>query len=256
MGRRAVPLSDPRRWVFNRLAPDYLTRPAYPDDLVEALVALAGGGGARVADLGAGTGHLALPLAARGLAVTALEPAHAMLSALEARLGPDLIVTAVHGRAEATGLPAACFDLVLLADAVQWVDAELAGHEAARLLAKAGTLAVVEAAFARTPFMDGLASLLRRANPKAGPRPPGAARQILAMAAPGAQQRHRTFRQDVPLDEAGLCAFLRSLSYAGPALAPAALEDLVSTAVQLGRAFGGARLGRDLTLRWVSRQPR
>ena len=256
MGRRSAPLSDPRRWVFNRLARDYLARPAYPVELVEALAALAGGSGARVADLGAGTGHLALPLAARGLSVTALEPAREMLSALQERLTRGLDVTAVHGCAEATGLPAASFDLLLFADAVHWVDAELAGREAARLLAPAGTLAVVEATFARTPFMDGLVSLLRRANPKAGPRPPGVARQILAIAAPRARQECQLFHQDVPLDETGLCAFLRSLSYAGPALAPAALDDLASEALRLAHASGGARLQRDLTLRWAARRPR
>ena len=102
MGRRSVSLSDEDRWVFNRLAQDYLTRPPYPDTLVDRLVTLAGGPGARVADLGAGTGHLALPLAARGLHVTAVEPARAMLSALEARRDPEISIVAVHASAEAT----------------------------------------------------------------------------------------------------------------------------------------------------------
>ncbi|HEX8910372.1 MAG TPA: methyltransferase type 11, partial [Anaeromyxobacteraceae bacterium] len=65
MGRRSVSLHDQDRWVFNRLADDYLARPPYPDALVERLAALAGGAGARAVDLGAGVGHLALPLAAR-----------------------------------------------------------------------------------------------------------------------------------------------------------------------------------------------
>ncbi len=255
MGRRSVPLCDQNRWVFNRLAGDYLARPAYPDALVDALSALAGGPGARVADVGAGTGHLALPLAARGLCVTALEPARAMLESLQARLGGGLEVVTVHGSAEATGLPAASFDLVLFADAVQWVDAELAGREAARLLAPAGTLAVLEATFARTPFMDALAALLSRVNPKARPRPAGAARQLLAMAAPRAKPSSQTFLQDARLDESGLGSFLRSLSYAGPALAPSALDALVSEAVLLARASGGPRLQRDLTLRWATRRP-
>ncbi len=253
MGRRSVSLSDEDRWIFNRLAQDYLARPPYPGALVDRLAAIAGGPGARVADLGAGTGHLALPLAARGLAVTAVDPARAMLSALEARRDPRAAIATVHASAEATGLPAASFDLLLLADAVQWVDAELAGREAARLLAASGALAVIEATFARTPFMDGLASLLARENPRARPRPPGAARQLLALAAPGARPAAETFVQDALLDDAALAAVLRSLSYAGPALAPAALAALVAAARRLAGDLGGARFRRDLTLRWVTR---
>ncbi|HVU51011.1 MAG TPA: methyltransferase type 11, partial [Polyangia bacterium] len=72
LGRRKVRLEDASRWVFNRMAEVYDARPPYPTALVDALSALAPAG-APVADLGAGTGHLALPLAARGLDVTAIE---------------------------------------------------------------------------------------------------------------------------------------------------------------------------------------
>ena len=78
MGRRGVGVEDGDRWVFNRLADDYRARPGYPAALVDRLHALAGGAGT-VVDLGAGTGLLALPLAGRGLAVRAVEPASAML---------------------------------------------------------------------------------------------------------------------------------------------------------------------------------
>jgi predicted RNA methylase len=103
MGRRTVPLSDPARWVFNRLAHPYSKRPGYPEALVERLAALAGGRGRRVADLGAGTGHLALPLAARGLLVAAVEPAREMLGALVRHLPPGAPVRPISATAEATG---------------------------------------------------------------------------------------------------------------------------------------------------------
>jgi SAM-dependent methyltransferase len=256
VGRRSVTLSDADRWVFNRLAPHYRARPPYPSSLADRLAELAGRPGGRVADLGAGTGDLAVPLAARGLAVTAVEPARAMLDVLAARAAGATPPRPVHAAAEATGLPCAAYDLVLLADAVQWVDPERAGREAARLLAPGGAAAVVEASFAATPFMAGLTALLARANPKARPRPAGAARQLLALAAPAASVAEERFLQDAPLDDAALSPLVRSLSFAGPALAPAALEALVEEVRALARACGGARFRRDLALRWVRRSRR
>src|SRR5881394_2383331 len=82
LGRRKVSLDQPSRWVFNRMAEFHAARPPYPAALVDALADLAGPVGSRVADLGAGVGHLALPLAARGFDVAAVEPAEAMLDAL------------------------------------------------------------------------------------------------------------------------------------------------------------------------------
>ena len=136
MGRRGVGVDDDDRWVFNRLAEDYRARPGYPAALVDRLAALAGEGGS-VVDLGAGTGLLALPLAARGIAVHAVEPASAMLDVLRegARALP---IDPVHATAEETGLPAGGASLVLVSDALHWIEPEAAGHEAARLLTAGG----------------------------------------------------------------------------------------------------------------------
>ncbi|MEZ5178558.1 MAG: methyltransferase domain-containing protein [Acidimicrobiales bacterium] len=70
---------------------------AFRDDTpacVEAIAALAGGGA--VLELGVGTGRLAIPLAARGLAVTGVDTSPAMLERLAAKPGGDA-VTAVLG---------------------------------------------------------------------------------------------------------------------------------------------------------------
>jgi 2-oxoisovalerate dehydrogenase E2 component (dihydrolipoyl transacylase) len=80
LGRRKVRLDEASRWVFNRMADVYDARPPYPAALIDALCDLAGPPGARIADLGAGTGHLALPLAARGYDVTAVEETRQMMN--------------------------------------------------------------------------------------------------------------------------------------------------------------------------------
>ncbi len=272
MGRRTVRLEEEGRWVFNRLAAHYRARPPYPPALVDRLAALAreavsrtaarpAGALPAVAELGAGAGHLALPLASRGLRVAAVEPARAMLGMLaEARsetsapaadgLGQVGEVAPVHATAEATGLPGAAFDLVVLADVAQWVNPERTGIEAARLLAPGGALALVEATFAETPFMTGLAALLAGANPRSRGSPPGAARQLLALGTGGAPVREERFRQEAALGERELGAVVRSFSYAGPALAPEALEALIACAWALARPLGAAPFERELTLRW------
>ena len=71
LGRRKVGIDEPARWIFNRMADVYDARPPYPAALIDALAELAGPAGATVADLGAGTGHLTLPLAAQGYDIAA-----------------------------------------------------------------------------------------------------------------------------------------------------------------------------------------
>jgi len=251
VARRDAPLSDPSRWVFNRLAGAYGSRPPYPAALVERLAALAGGPGARALDAGAGTGHLALPLAARGLAVTAVEPARAMLEVLEARARAEgLALTARHAAAEETGLPGRSFGLAVLADAAQWVDPPRAGAELARVLAPGGRLAFVVPAFADTPFMRALRARIEAANPKARPHPPPV--DAIAAAAGVRLEGRETFRDDVRLAPDALDAVLRSLSYVGPALGPAALDALLADARALAAAHGGAAWARELTLAWTA----
>jgi SAM-dependent methyltransferase len=241
-------VDEPGRWVFNRLAADYRARPGYPDALVERLLGLAGGPGAAVADLGAGSGLLALPLARRGARVSAVEPAAAMLDELR-RQAAGLPVEAVHAPAEATGLPAGTFALAVLADALQWVDPDRAGREAARLLRAGGVLAVVEPRLAATPFQDALAALLAAENPRARPRSGARLPQLLAVAGARAEGRE-VFAHEVPLDGGRLESVLRSLSLVGPALGPGALARLVAGARRLAEIHGGASWVREIALIW------
>lgn len=251
LARRNVSIHDRERWVFNRLAEPYRQRPGFPPALVARLAALAGGAGRRAADLGAGTGLLAVPLAQAGLAVHAVEPAGAMLELL-AREAAGLPVHPVHGTAEETGLDAGAFDLVLLADALQWVDPERGAREAARLLAPAGVLAVIDPRFAPTPFMTSLMARIEQANVKARPRPLPV--ELFFSLALGAHPTSERFDDALALDPPRLEAVLRSLSFVGPALGPAALDGLLSEAQVLARLHGGALWAREITLWWGSRR--
>ncbi|NND73850.1 MAG: methyltransferase domain-containing protein [Ilumatobacter sp.] len=82
------------------------------DATVARVVDLAGEGG-RVIELGVGTGRLALPMAAAGLAVSGIDASEAMLDRLRAR-DPDCRVTTIRGDM-ARDLPAGPFDVALVA---------------------------------------------------------------------------------------------------------------------------------------------
>jgi ubiquinone/menaquinone biosynthesis C-methylase UbiE len=217
MGRRKVDIGDASAWVFNRMADVYDARPAYPGALVDALVRLAGPGG-RVLDVGAGIGHLALPLAERGLIVTVVEPAEAMLSRLRERAGQrGLTIAALHAAAEALPLARGAFELAIVADAVHFLDAELTGLELGRVLAPGGALALITCELADTPFMRSVVSLMEASAPR---RPRHVQRLIaqLAGCAGVTLQEPQCFRDDAPVDAATLERIVRSISFIGPAM--------------------------------------
>lgn len=257
MSRRGIRPDESSRWVFNRLAADHARRPPYPAALVDRVAALAGGPGARVLDAGAGTGHLALPLAALGLRVTALEPALAMLDALgSAATAAGLPVERAHAAAEESGLPSGAFRLAVLADAAQWVDPQRAGLELRRVLALGGRIAFLVPALEDTPFLRALGERIARANPKARPGPPPV--EAIAGSAGLPLEGEEIFLDATPLDPDVLEAVIRSLSYAGPALGPSGLAALLSDARALASAQGGAVWARRLRLSWtvpVARAP-
>lgn len=94
--------------------------------------------GARVLDLGAGTGKLTGTLLALGTDVVAVEPDPAMLTELRRTLPA---ARALPGNAEAIPLPDGSVDAVLAGNALHWFDMAVAGPEIARVLAPGGILA-------------------------------------------------------------------------------------------------------------------
>jgi SAM-dependent methyltransferase len=186
-----------------------------------------------------------------------------MLSALEeGARGAGVAISAVHAAAEETGLPDSSLDLVTLADALQWVDPELAGAEIARILRPDGFLAVLEPAFADTPFMSAVEEAISRRNPR-GRRPvrDGALEQLFRLAMGASPEDDSRIRHDVTLDNAALSGMVRSLSFAGPSLGEARLQDLEEEIRSAAGRYGGAVWSREIRLaiarrkRWTAHRP-
>jgi SAM-dependent methyltransferase len=111
-------------------------RPPYPPEVIEALVTGIGvEPGARVLDLGAGTGLLTRPLIAAGYDVVAVEPLDGMRSSLGAVAGAENVLA---GTAEAIPLPAQSVDAIVCGDAYHWFDPDRAPAELHRVLRPGG----------------------------------------------------------------------------------------------------------------------
>ncbi len=117
-----------------------------PSATVVGLLALRPG--MQVADVGAGTGYFALPMAravAPGGRVFAVDVQRAMLDRLAARVEPEAAIVLVEGEATRTTLADRGVDLALYANVWHELDdREAALAEAARILRPAGRVAILD----------------------------------------------------------------------------------------------------------------
>jgi SAM-dependent methyltransferase len=132
--------------VFNEVAVEYdRNRPAYPDALVDQACEVAGiSAGAKVLEVGCGTGQLTRGLLARGLRVTALEPGDQLIRIAEENLKDAGDVEFLHARLEDIQLPRDSYEAVFSASAIHWVDPDLGWWKIADALAPDGTLALIQ----------------------------------------------------------------------------------------------------------------
>jgi SAM-dependent methyltransferase len=132
--------------VFDNVASEYeRSRPAYPDELVDRACLLAGiEAGDQVLEVGCGTGQLTRSLTARGLHVTAVERGKHLISLAEQKLGGAPGLEFVNARFEDAQLPGGRFRAVFSAAAFQWLDPDVSWQKAARVLAPAATLTLIQ----------------------------------------------------------------------------------------------------------------
>ncbi|MEQ1785890.1 MAG: class I SAM-dependent methyltransferase [Acidimicrobiales bacterium] len=137
-----MPIDDVAARGFQAGAAAYeAARPGYPDAAVATLAAELGiTTGTTVCDLASGTGKLTRRLVDLGASVTSIEPVEAMRAQARAAL-PE--VELLDGTAESIPLPDASVDVVTVAQAFHWFDADAALTEIARVLVPGGGLALL-----------------------------------------------------------------------------------------------------------------
>jgi SAM-dependent methyltransferase len=137
--------SRERRLVFGEVAELYDEyRPAYPEVAFESLMEFAGlKAGDRALEVGCGTGRATVPLANRGLLVTALEPSPEMAQVARRNTAGLSGVLVEETSFESWRLPSQPFALVTSAQAWHWVEPEVRYQKAHRALGPGGCLALI-----------------------------------------------------------------------------------------------------------------
>lgn len=113
-------------------------RPAYPEALVDEVLAYAGRPIRTALEIGAGTGKATRVFAGRGIAVTATDPDQAMLAELREHVPPTVVTV----RASFEDLPlTSAYDLVFAAASLHWTEPGSRWRRVAAMLEQNGTFA-------------------------------------------------------------------------------------------------------------------
>ncbi|MBV9349490.1 MAG: methyltransferase domain-containing protein [Patescibacteria group bacterium] len=133
------------RTGFDSVAALYdASRPTYPAELFDVLIETAGlKKGAKLFEIGPGTGQATISLASRGYDITAIELGPALARLAKNNLERYAGVRILEGAFEDARLPAHSFDLVYGAAALHWVRPEYRFRKPHALLKEGGHLAVI-----------------------------------------------------------------------------------------------------------------
>jgi SAM-dependent methyltransferase len=160
-----------RGLLFDRAPGEYHdARPGYPPDVFRLLRDRCGlRPGARVLEVGAGSGQATMPMLEIGAHVTAVEPGAALADRLRERAG-GMDLQIIVSKLEDAVVPETGFDLVVSATAFHWVDPRVGLTKCGAALRDGGWLALWWTVFADhdrpDPFHDALQPILEAKAPQ------------------------------------------------------------------------------------------
>jgi len=132
------------RETFNEDAARYdRARPRYPVQMFDDLAVAGVAPGARVLEIGCGTGQATVPLAERGYRIVAVELGAGMAAVARRNLAAFDAVEVVTAAFEEWPLPDEPFDVVFSATAFHWIDPAVRVSKSADALRLGGLLATV-----------------------------------------------------------------------------------------------------------------
>jgi SAM-dependent methyltransferase len=130
------------KWDYTKLAETYTQRPPYAPRAIDRIVSICGRDNPRVADIGAGNGHLTVDLLSRGCEIDAVEPNEAMREIGMQRASGNAVRWHI-GIGEDTGMASDTYDLVTFGSSFATTDRPLALRETARILRRPGWFACI-----------------------------------------------------------------------------------------------------------------
>lgn len=157
--------------IFNALAEQYdAYRPHYPSDALLFLVTLGElDKESDIADIGTGTGRIALELAKYVRLVYAVDTANVMLEQLQVSAEKEGLsnIRTIEAPGETTGLVGESLDLVTIAQAFHWMDKRAALVEANRILKSKKNLVLLWNQTTNTTdkYYAEIVALTKRYNP-------------------------------------------------------------------------------------------
>ena len=247
-------MQDPKSRFSDRAENYARYRPGYPREILSFLEERdALGGDTVVADVGSGTGALSVLFLKNGNTVLGVEPNREMRRAAEGLLRDHHLFESIDGSAEDTTLADESVDLVVVANALHWVDRDAARAELSRILRPGGRVAVVwhVARESGTPFLRDHADLMSAYMTGSGA---GGAEDARAMTraffgdGPGGQRGYEvaTFPYSQGLDFEGFKGLVLSHSSV-PALGQPGSEEMLR---EVEEVFRGHESGGEITMEY------